>query len=150
LGQWDSIYEDVYPEQFHKFMQAELFEKRQPFIIDYDAGIEVWNVPAYRASVEIKAEPTNKYLLHVTTWLFTADAQVDDFNFIGTKEIIREYTYDLYGYPQNDGSFLVKHGVWTDRSRMDHPDYLIPKPSFISRKSKNTEIDPYLVDLITK
>jgi hypothetical protein len=149
-GQWDSVYEDIYPEQFHRFLQAEIFEKKKQFIMDHDAGIEVWNVPVYRAQTRVTADASDDHVMHVKTWLWTASPHVDDYNFVGTKEVILDYTYDLYGVKQPDGKFKVEFGLWTDRSRWDHPDYVIPKPDQIERKSRNQKIDPAIVDRIVR
>jgi hypothetical protein len=99
-GKWDSVYEDIYPDQFHRFMQAELFQKKLPFTMDYDGGIEVWNTPVWKA--------------------------------------------------QTDGDFLIKTGIWTNRSRWNHPDYVAPRPDSITRKSFNTALDINVVDKIAK
>ena len=147
-GKWDSVYEDIYPDQFHRFMQAELFEKGQPFVMDHDAGIEVWNVPVWKAQTLITADPQDKHTVHVHTWVFTASPHVQDYNFVGTDQVIHEYFYDLHGTRQATGGFLVSGGEWTDRSRWDHPDYVTPRPNTINRKSWNTRMDIKMVDMI--
>jgi hypothetical protein len=149
-GKWDSLYEDVYPEQFHRFLQHYLYEKKQPFVMDRDAGIEVWNIPVWKAQSRIKADPTRADRLQVQTWLWTASPFVKDYEFVGTEEVIRDYTYDLYGRTLPDGRFEVDYGLWTGRSRWDHPDYLIPKPEQLVKRSLNTKIDPGLVDQIVQ
>ncbi len=47
-----------------------------------------------------------------------------------------------------DGRFMVTSGRWTDRSRWDHPDFVIPKPEALTRKSRNAQIDVDVVDAI--
>jgi hypothetical protein len=149
-GKWDSVYEDIFPDQFHRFMQAELFQKKLPFIMDYDAGIEVWNTPVWKAQTDITADASDPTIMHVKAMLVTAIPHVKDINYIGSEQIIREYTYDLYGAKQADGSFLVKTGIWTDRSRWDHPDYVAPRPESVARKSFNTVIDINVVNKIAQ
>lgn len=150
-GNWNDFYEDVYPEQFHKFVQKQIYEQHRPFIMDYDPGVQVWNVPVFKASMKIVTEPEHTNVLKVTTWLVSADSLTNtrNLNFVGTDEVVREYHYELYGTPRSDGSFLVDFGIWRDNSRQDHPDYLIAVPDQLtSHKSRNTELSSDVVDLI--
>lgn len=147
-GKWDSVYEDIYPDQFHRFLQAELYEKKLPFLMDHDAGIEVWNVPVWKAQTMLTEE--SDHIMHVKTWLFTASPHVKTPEYVGTEQLIREYTYDLYGDKQPDGRFTVKYGIWTGRSRWDHPDFVVPRPNQVQRRSLNQRIDPRYVDDILR
>jgi Transglutaminase elicitor len=147
-AQWDSVYEDVYPEEFHKFLQKELYEKRNAFIMDFDSGIQVWNVPVYKAKMKITKDDQNSKVLHVKLFLSFPSQFIEDYNFTGTEEMLKSYTYDLYGSWNSNGKFVVDYGLWIESSRWDHPDYLIAVPQKIERKSRNTEIDPKIVDAI--
>ncbi len=146
-GRWNDDYADVYPHVLHRFLLRELFDKHLPFIMDHDASYEVWNVPVFKAFVEVKRDESSSEVIHVTTWLISASPHVDRYDYVGTKEESRQYTYDLGGHWEGS-SFVVISGSWTGRSRWDHPDYLIPKPEKVTRKSRNREINVRTVDLI--
>jgi hypothetical protein len=146
-GKWDDDFEDVYPQFLHAVIMSELIEKRKAFIIDDDAGPEVWNAPAYRVITDVTRDPANDKVVHVRTYLFTASPHVDDVNFVGTKEVTHQYTYDLTGAWEGT-RFGVRGGQWTDRSRWDHPDYAIILPAHVQRGSLNKEIRVDIVDRI--
>jgi hypothetical protein len=150
------IYPDIFPDQFHRFLEIQLFQNRQPFIMDHDAGLEVWNTPVFKANYLMDRIPSNPNAVFVRTWLYTAEpTQSQDREFVGTKETVREYNYVLVGTRMSDGSLLINSGYWVKGpdgvdSRRDHPDYLIyiPNPEAVIRKSWNPEIDINLVDRI--
>ena len=71
-AEYDSVYEDIYPEEMHRFLQEELFKKKKAFIMDYDAGIQVWNVPVYKAKTIIKKDPNRPKVVKVKTYLYYA------------------------------------------------------------------------------
>lgn len=147
-AQWDSVYEDLYPEQFHRFLQVELYEKKNAFIMDFDASIQVWNVPVFEAKMKITKDEQNSNVVHVKTFVSFPSQFIDDYNFTGTQKVMKSYTYDLYGSWNREGKFLVDYGLWTESSRWDHPDYVIAVPKELARSSRNTEIDPKIVDAI--
>ncbi len=150
------IYPDIFPEQFHRLMEVQLFEKHQPFIIDIDQGVEIWNFPAYKANYTMTAMPNEPNSVYVRTWLYLADSLKSfDKNFVGTKEVIREYNYVLQGERNSNGDLVVDLGYWVKgptgiNSRSDHPDFIMipPEHNQIGRKSWNPEIDIKLVDEI--
>lgn len=149
-AEWDSVYADVYPEQFHKFLQIEGFEKKNAFIMDFDAGYQVWNVPVYKAKSIIKEDPENPKRVSVKTYVSYASPFVMDRNMVGIENETKVYSYDLYGKWTSKG-FIVEYGYWKDSSRWDHPDYLIPRPNRApKRESNNSEVDYRLVDEIVK
>lgn len=147
-GDYKSIYEDIYPDQFHKLLQVELFGKKRPVIMDRDAGVEIWNVPLYLAEVLISVDPEHQNILKVKTVVQTAKplSQMSNANTDLIKNLTHTYTYDLYGYPQLDGSFKVVFGIWTGDSVWDHPDFLWALPEVRVRKSKNQEVDVTVVE----
>jgi hypothetical protein len=147
-GSWDSVYEDIYPDQLHRFLLAGMFERHQAFVMDEDAGIEIWNTPVYQAEIKIDADPKDQTVLHVRTSLVSASSDVQDPNIVGTIPMIHVYTYDLHGMYLHNGDFLVDYGQWTDSSRWDHPDYVMTIPNKPKRASLNTKIDPAIVDRI--
>ena len=137
-AQWDSIYADLYPEQFHLLIQKNLRDQKKMFLIDHDAGIEVWNTPVYKAKYKIKADPSQRDTLNVKIWVYTADPHLEGrLDFVGLEEIIRIYTYNLYGSYLSDGRFQVTHGEWTGSSRADHPDFAIEFPEKVRHSSMN-------------
>jgi hypothetical protein len=145
-GDRKSVYDDVYPDQFHKFVQAELFENGRPFIMDKDPGVAVWNTPVWYAAMKIERDANDSRIMHVTTWLRGASPLVPDYDYVGTLSVAFEYTYDLFGIPQADGSFAVEYGEWTGASQDYHPDFLTSLPSRTGRSSRNTKLDIKLVD----
>jgi len=130
-GEWDDVYDDVHPHDLHRVIETELLAKRRAFIIDEDAGPEVWNEPAWKVITRIERDASDDTVAHVRTWLFLASPHVDDRDFVGTVEDSREYTYDLVG-GWDGNRFGVRSSKWTDRSQWDHPDYVIPIRSFRS------------------
>ena len=146
------MYEDIYPEQFHTIVMAELIEKKRPFLMDFDSGYQVWNVPVYGAKIKVKKDADNPNVVHVKTKLTTASPYVNDPNFVGTTSLSFAYVYDLYGNWETPDRFVVDYGIWVKRDRHDsrksHPDFLVVKPDKVKRRSKNEFIDIELVDII--
>ena len=150
------VFPDMFPDQFHRFLEVQLFERKLPFIMDHDPGPEVWNVPVYKANYSIEAVPGSPNSVLVKSWVFSAEqVSADDKSFVGTREASREYNYILTGVKTSSGDLRVNAGYWIKTphgvdSRRDHPDYIttIPNPSKIVRKSWNPEIDIKLVDEI--
>lgn len=146
-GERGDDFNDIYPDQFHRVLQAELFEKGKPFIMDRDPGIQVWNYPVYKAEVVITRDPSNANVMHVRTTLATAGTR-DDTDFIGTWQVNYEYFYDLYGTTAADGSFEVRSGAWTGSSLDSHPDFLTTIPEKTTRQSDNPQLKTEWVDEI--
>ena len=150
------IYPDIFPEQFHRFVEVQLFGRRLPFIMDHDAGIEVWNVPVFKANYSMEAVPDDPDAVFVRMWLFSAEStNSNDKNYVGTRTAIREYNYVLKGTRDQSDNLIVHTGYWVKGpdgidSRKKHPDYLIEvkDPSAIKRKSWNPEVEPAIVDEI--
>ncbi|GIL18618.1 MAG: hypothetical protein BroJett040_23690 [Oligoflexia bacterium] len=150
------IYPDIFPDQFHRFVEVILFQQRRPFIMDHDAGIQIWNTPVYKANYVIDRVPNDPNAIFVRTWIYTAEpTRTNDVNYHGTYEIVREYDYVLQGKRNSQGQLVIESGYWVKGpdgvdSRRSHPDYLIwvPPTSQIVRKSWNPEIDINLVDEI--
>ncbi len=147
-GDATSVFDDIYPDQFHRFLQHSLFEHHRPFIMDKDPGIEVWNTPVYRAITRLKRDAADAHVFHADTWVYGASTHVDSYDFVGTLSTTIEYTYDLFGEPQADGSLKVAYGSWTGDSVNFHPDFVTPIPDRKVRGTRNREIDPAVVDEI--
>lgn len=149
-GVYDSVYADIYPSQFHRLLQVQLFDRKLPLIIDIDPGIEVWNQPIWYAKISITSDQPNATVVHVTTDVYLSGNKVA-YDFRGVKTEWRRYTYDLSGIRAANGKLLVENGVWTGHSITEHPDYVRIRPTKpIIRASFNEKIDPKIVDMIIK
>jgi len=148
-ARWDHHYEDIFPDQFHKFFQVEMFKKKKPFLMDYDAGVEVWNVPVFKVKTKISADPQRNNVVVVKTFVWYASPFVREVAFVGIKPITKIYDYELHGRWTRRG-FEVYGGQWIKQSRRDHPDFVMAKPSEVERGSFNKELDIDIVDKILK
>ena len=120
---------DIYPDQYQRVLQAEIFDKGQPVIMDKDPLEEVWNTPIYKAEFQMVADPSDSHTMHVTAYISTVSAVKENAfannpDYVGSVTVDYIYTYDLFGTKQADGSFLVKSGSWTGDSVTDHPDFV--------------------------
>jgi hypothetical protein len=158
LGTSDAwMFPDIFPDQFHRFVEIALGQKKQAFVMDRDPGVEVWTVPVYKADYRIEANPADASSVFVKMWLFTAGASsYDSRNSVGTDEFVYEYSYELSGNLSADHrQLVVTSGKWTQSglidSRSNHPDYvLLPKRASLMRASYNPFVDPAKVDQITR
>ncbi len=149
-------FQDMYPDQFHRFIQRELQQRGRPCYYDRDPSAIVWNTPVYKMDGEIKPDPSDANVMHVELTLVSASPFVDQSasgqNFVGRIEVLHEYTYDLYGETRPDG-FHAVYGEWTGESVEYHPDFVTRLPESvdhfsIKRLSNNVKIDTALVDEI--
>ena len=145
-GLYDNDFQNIYPDQFHRFMQQYLRDEGKPFIMDYDPSYPVWTVPVYLAKTSIVE--VDRETMSVTTWVTYASPFVAQ-NFVGTRQIVKTYTYNLYGSWRN-GQFTVTDGEWTGASVYDHPDYVIAYPKNAQRGSYNKELEVRYIDEILK
>lgn len=146
-GNRSDDYMDIYPDQFHRFVQYFIFEKGLPFLMDYDPRPPVWTVPVYQVSFNI--ERLDDMTVKVDAWITFASPHVQSRDFVGTKKISKHYAYELTG-EWKGGAFQVSGGEWTQESLDDHPDYVIAYPDSIERGSNNTEITLEVVDSILR
>ncbi len=150
------IHPDIFPDQFHRFIEIQILQNRKPFVMDHDSGVEVWNVPVFKAKTVIDQVPNDPNAVFVRTWVATAESpSANEKEFLGTKEVLREYNYVLRGTRNDKGGLVVNSGYWVKGptgvdSRRDHPDYFlqVPDPSQLVRKSWNPEIEVAIVDRI--
>lgn len=147
-----SVFEDVYADQFHRVLQTMLVEQGRPFIIDKEPGVQVWSIPIYEGNMKIETDAADPRIFHVTVGLNGASPFVDRYDYVGTLPLTFEYTYDLYGKPQDDGSLLVEYGTWTGTSRDYHPDFVtVPGgEGEIQHRSRNKHLSPSIVYEIVK
>jgi hypothetical protein len=149
------IFADIFPNEFHRFLEVQLFQRKQAFIMDHDPGVEVWNVPVYKANYLIDAIPSDPNAVAVTAWVFSAEFfPFVDRESVGTREAIRTYHYVLRGNRNIDGNLVVSSGDWIKGSdgidsTRSHPDFItaVANPLLV-RKSYNPEIEIDLVDEI--
>ncbi len=145
-GQHDDNYDDIFPDQFHRFVQVHLEDMKKPFMMDYDASYPVWTVPVFKAKFSITfVSPT---VADVKAWVTFASPLVDA-QYVGTRDLVKTYTYRLYGNTEG-GVFTAIDSEWTGASVHDHPDYVIAYPEGATRGSYNREIDIEMVDEILK
>jgi hypothetical protein len=152
------VHPDIFPDQFHRFIEVQLFDRRMPFIMDHDAAVEIWNVPVYKANYSMGPVEGMPHAIQVRMWLYSATStQKSEMDFVGTKETIREYHYILFGDPLPDGSLEIHSGVWIKGSngvdsRKDHPDYFLTASvsGSGSRQSFNPYVHSDVVDRIIK
>jgi hypothetical protein len=150
------IFPDIYPNEFHRFLEVYLFKKKQAFVMDHDPGPEVWNVPVYKANYHMQAIPGDPNAVFVTAWVYSAKfVQPHEKDFVGTRETVRTYHYVLRGSRNPSGKLVVTSGEWVKGpdhidSTKDHPDFIttVPNPLTLTRKSSNPEIEIDLVDEI--
>lgn len=142
-------YQDLYPDQFHRLVQALLVESGRAFVIDKDPGIQVWNTPVSGAVFKITRDEEDPHLFHVHLHLLGASPSFTELAPLGTNDFWLEYTYDLYGNDQPDGTFKVEYGVWTGNSVDFHPDFATvlpdPREGQIQHWSLNPELDSEVV-----
>ena len=152
------VHPDIFPDQFHRFIEVQLFEKKLPFIMDHDAGVEIWNVPVYKANYSMGPVEGMPHAIQVRMWLYSATStQKSEMDFVGTKETIREYHYILFGEPTPDGLLEIHSGIWIKGSngidsRKDHPDYFLTanESALAARQSFNPYIHADVVDRIIR
>ncbi len=147
-GDRKSIYDDIYPDQFHRLLQAELFDRRRPIIMDRDPRPPVWNTPVWGVKTRVFASSESPHVMRVETTVYVTlsnDSALDEVKPVNTHF---DYTYDLYGYAQKNGDFKVIFGDWTGKSADFHPDFATVLDEPTIQKSRNPEIDPEIVNFI--
>lgn len=155
---YDTIFADIYPEQFHRFLQVQLEERQTAFIMDIEPGVQVWNQPVIEAIGNVSRKPgdDNAVLVSVRiSWaksrLNQKQLQQEQFKGIGFVEQAKTFTYELSGYWLGS-RFYFDAGVWTEKSVIAHPDFVteLPSKEFVqkNRGSANPELNTGIVDRI--
>ena len=137
-GGYEDEFDDIYPEQFHRFAQVFLFDQKLPFLMDYDPSFPIWTVPIYE--IKFKIEKIDQNTAHVKAWVTTASSFVEDPNFLGTKKSVKYYEYELFGYWVG-ANLVVTGSQWVNDAIYDHPDFLIAYPDKVKRASRNKKLD---------
>ncbi len=150
-GKIGSNPDDIYPDQFHRFMQAEMFEKRRPFMIDREMEKEIWAIPVFNVSFSIRPDSKDPdHRLNVIAELHTAapyETHDDDLR----KWPTYYYTYDLIGNKRSDGGYDIVFGEWkwNPWNLGKHPDFVYAMlDDRNTRRSLNKEIRNDVVDAI--
>ena len=146
----EEVCQGICPDQFHRVLQAELFEKGLPIIMNKDPGAAVWTYPIYAVEWSITHDEQDPHIMHVEALVKTAGPfQADQLGALGMASVSFHYTYDLYGIPELDGSLEVHAGGWTQDSITNHPGFLaIPPVGRQRHHSLNPKIQTELVDEI--
>ena len=147
--------QSIYPDQFHRVLQAELFEKHRPFIMNEDHEGQVWNTPVWEAESTMAPDAGDPHLMHVHTLVQGAQSDLVTPDYAGpSQDTTYEYFYDLYGTVQADGTFLVVYGKWTGKSIKAHPGFVMalpPQGVKVRHASANKEVDSQvLLDIFAK
>lgn len=155
----NDIFADIYPDQLHRIILSQLRDRKSPFLMDSDAGAEVWTVPVYEASVIVKRteapDTVNvELILTYPEFQFTPeDRLAGETKSFGNLFVKRQYKYNLYG-AWNGNDFEVTGGEWTGVSENSHPDYaiILPQATDVLQKplENSAEVVTYtdLVDLL--
>ena len=139
-GEWNNVYADIFPEQFHRFVEHYLINKGESFVMDSDASFQVWNVPVYKIQLKMTLSELDPNVIDVSMWTYNASPHVSDPNSIGTLEVVRNFTYKLYIKKQDALTAEIDRGEWTERSRWDHPDYVLWFQGNNPHKSLNSQL----------
>ncbi len=117
------------PENLHFWLLNYIKDQKKAFAADLDPSTQVWTYPIYRYSMESTIQGSKE---SVTVSIFYADDNVHP-DYMGTKELGKTYTYDLF--IDEDGG--ISGGEWTGWSIDDHPHGL-------SFPLSVGEVSPYL------
>ena len=162
---------DIYPAEFHRFVQVQLGDRKVPFIMDADASHAVWKYAVFRASVEVRRKAGDPNAAQVAMNVEYAKAQLtreeqlrDTTNNIGLLPINRTYYYELYGEWRGSNFHVRTQGVasrWAGQERLYHPDFVeeFPGAGDLEGRGKqiieaergsrrNTDLRKEFVDLI--
>ena len=169
------IQPDLYPDQFHRFLEVMLFERKTPFVIDHDPSEAVWSEPVDSANFEILPIQGRFDQVFVRAYIYPAKQLTRETkDQVGKNEHVREYNYILGGTIDVERHLNVEYGIWLNKdfvknsrdyrdnlelqalvrvdSRRSHPDfvYVVPPGLPALRKPANPEIDPAFVDSIVR
>lgn len=133
LTRSDDYMNDIYPDQFLRFVQLSLQERQLPFLMDHAKDSEMWMDVVHEATVEVtKAKGQAAVDVRITLKMANFDLQdservADDQGRLNFDQTIRSYTARLYGCWHGE-DFVASSGEWTERSEFDHPDYVVDVP----------------------
>ena len=105
------------PAEFHDWLTRLLGEQQQMFFADLDPGPEVWSYPIYAYDMTYGPQVGDQQSVQVIIF-YASDFVTRDF--VGTKELFQEYTYQLT-YADDGG---IASASWTGASQTNHPQRL--------------------------
>lgn len=166
---------DLYADQFHRFLEVMVLQRKQPFVLDHDPSEAVWSEPVDGANFEILPIPGRFDQVFVRAFIYPARQRSRETrDEAGKNEHIREYNYILGGTIDWNRNLTVQYGIWLNKdfiakrpeyanlpelvsavhvdSRRSHPDFVYVVPTNLpdSRRPANPEIDPKFVDMIVR
>lgn len=107
---------DLTPARFHAALRAEIGVRKRGFVVDVLAGANQRWLPAYAyRTTHLREGNLCRCRTEVT---FASDEVTPDF--VGTLDVIRTYTYELF----LDDEGRVLESAWTGDSVSDHPGEL--------------------------
>ncbi len=169
------IQPDLYADQFHRFLEIMVFQRKVPFVLDHDPSEAVWSEPVDSANFEILPIQGRFDQVFVRAYIYPAkQLNRETKDEVGKNEHVREYNYILGGTIDLNRNLNVEYGIWLNKdylknsrdyrdnlelqslvrvdSRRSHPDfvYVVPPNLAKLRKPSNPEIDPDFVDMIVR
>ena len=145
-----AVARDIYPAEWHRFVQAQLGERRIPFVMDGDASPAVWKFAVYHASGKVSRDPGRAEVALVSMTVQYARTQLsqkeqlrDKTENVMTIAETRTYFYELYG--KWSGKSFRGHpgginGKWAGKQRIYHPDFVEELPGDGDIVGKGSEI----------
>jgi len=141
----DGTIQDLRPEAFHQIFTKMLGERKQPFLIDDEPGIEVWSKPVFRVRWTVKKDPdhANAFYVKAMPWMTRHRSEVTDDTTTNDDIAAPVYEYRLYVDPKikKDGRFKVIAGEWLNDSLNAHPDTLTIAAKGGEMKSGNAQVN---------
>ncbi len=141
----DGTIQDLRPEAFHRLFLSLLGEKKLPFVIDDESGIEVWSKPVYRVRWSVSKDPEvpNAYYVKALPWMTRHRSDITTAPTTSADIAAPVYEYRLYVDPKIslDGKFKVIAGEWLGDSLDSHPDSVLIAAPGGDLKSGNEEIN---------
>ena len=104
------------PEEFHLWLLQYIKDEKRAFTADLSTGEEIWFYPIYRYDMQTTGG-TTRQSVYVTVYYAADDVDPD---YIGTKEMVRQYTYTLDLNTAGD----IIDGEWTGSSIDHHPEIM--------------------------
>lgn len=144
----DGTYQDIKPEAFHRIITQVLGKEKRPVVVDYMAGIQVWNKPLYRYRWKISKDPEvpNAFLVNSYPWLVKERNQQGESLTTNADSIAPIYKYRLYvdKKTKHKGKYKVIAGQWLGDSFFNHPDSVAYAEPQGQLGSHNPEFNKYL------
>jgi hypothetical protein len=142
-----SDWSNIQPHLFHRFVEAELLERGRPFVMNKVPGLEIWNVPVWKASTRVWRSAAAQNSYDVETIVVSAaalDSPDDPRDFVPDVTVLK---YRLFTSRDRYDREVAIGGEWLELSRDFHPSVLIPVPEQEpAHQSRNEELRTEWVD----